>query len=187
MVKEKDNFLNYALSIGFVLLIIFFISSLAFISRVVLSNDTPIGVHVSSTKDLLDDISEVEKSTHESVNETISQDSDITEGSFFEIDYKGFNIEDLSYLNLKEDKSFLTIEFDSQINSIGGVYYVDLNNISGLRKGNMLVYERDGIIKLGKFVSFDEESLVLIDEDNKKNVVIVAPQEIVGRVFLIRE
>ena len=58
MNKNKD-IINYFLTLGFIVLIIIFLSSIIIISRFVLSEDNSIGKYVINTQNLLEDIEEV--------------------------------------------------------------------------------------------------------------------------------
>ena len=183
-IKKNDNYVNYLLTIGFVLLIISFIVGLTAISRVVLSDSTSIGEHVITTKNLLEDIDEVKMSAQDdSINN--SKIYTIDNNNYLEINNGGYNITDLSYLNINENKSIFTLMFDSEINNVGGVYYLDIKNITELKKGTVISYERENIIRLGNFVEFNDE-LIIVDFYDKQKIINIKYSEVLGRVILIK-
>lgn len=69
MVKRK-KVVNYILTLGFIFLLISFLSSLILISRIVLS-DADLQEHVVETKEILQEIEEIEKKTKAFENNTI--------------------------------------------------------------------------------------------------------------------
>jgi len=124
-VEKKEQFVNYLLSIGFIFLVVLFLSSMIFISRFVLSTaEAPINQHIQITKNILDDIKEVKPSKNESYGGHLSKES------YLRVNYKNFNLEKPYFININKNKSIFTFRINGEIKNDNNIYYkkVDLKD-----------------------------------------------------------
>ena len=179
---NQDTFIRYLLTIGFTLLIFIILFLFLIVSRVVLSDVTPFGEHVKSTQNLLEDIDKVEKAvifdSTKTINNTYSE-----KNSFLKFNYVYVNIIDSSYTNINENKSIITLILDKEIyKTQNNIYYFKIDNLTTLRKGEILVYDKTEP-KLAEFIEFESE-LVIIAEKDLKTIHKVNKDEIIGRILL---
>ncbi len=172
MKKTNENIFNYTLSIGFVFLIVVFLISLIGITKYSLSNENPVKEHVTSTKSLIDDINEVEKSVVKKEDESKTEEVKTEPGDFFITNFDD-EIADLSYLNMiKQQKGLVTFVFNSSIGVYENIYYVSLSDKYSIDKKDIIIYHVDDLVKVGKVfdVQFIEDEgfykYKVIDEVN---------------------
>lgn len=173
--KKDERYLNYLFTLGFILLIVIFIVSIVLISRVVLSDQSSISEHVKSTQSLLDNINDVESLK----NHTDESSSAVT---FLRLNLAGLNVTDISYYNVNENKSILTMFLTSQIENVGDVYYMKIKNFSTIQKNEVLVYNFNDEIRYGKFLDIDE-NLYIFNEINNDKVEKTDKSQILGRLI----
>lgn len=175
--------INYMFTIGFILLLVILIVSMVTISRIVLSDVTPIGAHVKETKSLLDNISEVSKTAQNNVeNKTIVDKIHMFEGFKY-----NNNITDISTLSSRNNVSFITIKLDRRVSRMENMYYVDIVSKDDLNKEDMVLYiDEEGITHVGQFVTFEDERVVLIDIDLEE-IIKVDFDSIVGEIIYINK
>lgn len=173
--KKNVRIINYLLSIGLILLVMVFIISLMTISRFVLSDVTPVGIHVLNTKNLLQDINDVEKAASISSNLTSKLKGD----SF---NFIGFNVTDIAYVNVNKNKSIVTMFFDREIGNIGNVYYVKIKNPDIIQKGEILIYENEGI-QIGEFVAITDGKELIVNNLEDDRVEQILGINLIGSVF----
>ena len=186
--KTNSPFLNYVLSIGFVAFLIVLLVTIVVISRFVLSDVNPLGQHVQNTKDLLDDVSEVQKAAElkidnqtKSIRPIITHDSKVPEFNMI-----GAKILDLHHLNVNENKSILSLAFDREIFIEENIYYFKIKNLTELHNREILLYKQNSEILEGEFIALNENGEVII-ENQEKDSVKVDPMDLLGRVFYIKE
>ena len=153
------------------------------ISRFVLSDVTPLGAHVIETKNLLEDISEVAITND---NETILITEDSIEDYRFK--FEEFNITDISFYNVHENKSIVTMFFNSEVDHVNNsIFYTKIKDFTLIEKNNLLVYIGENELKTGKFQSIDYEiqKYTLIDTESDK-IIDVEENDILGVVFHIK-
>lgn len=187
--NENSPILNYLLSMGFIMFLIVIFVLMLLISRFVLSDVNPIGEHVKQTKDLLKDIDEVQKVAEMQIN-----NQNVTAGQMFEnsIHYHlneiSADITDMSYTNVHENKSIITLFFDRRIYVLDNyTYYVEIKNIEDLHKKGIIVFENDGINQTGEFISYlDKENIVVVNTGNDE-LLKISLGNVLGVVFYKNE
>jgi len=177
MTKTKENFLNYILSMGFIILIIIFLSSIVFISRYVLSNsDNVIENHVKITQIFLDDIKEVESITK---SDNLSLNSNIENIDFFKVNYNDFIVSKPHIINLKDNTSIFTFYINGEIGNVDNTYYKKIKNLSVIDKKDIILYEES---RVGIVLEVKHEEVKVLNEKN--NIVEVTSfDKILGKVF----
>lgn len=176
--KKSQRYLNYALSIGFTMLVFLFLVLLVLISRVVLSDFSPISEHVMNTKNLLENIEEVEKVTQNNYSlESYELERLNKENSYFNV-----KVLDIHHRNLN-DKSVLTVFFKYPIYNFNNRYYFQIENISEMKIDDLVIYENN---KTGRVINIYENKIIIIDIDEKK-IKEIDKNTILGKVFMILE
>lgn len=175
--KKDEGYLNYLLTLGFILLIVIFIVSIVLISRIVFTDSTSIGEHVINTKDLLEDISDVKQPSNNTLN---IEDLNI-------VKYNDLEISDISFHNINENKSVLTVFLNNEIETNEGYYYMKIKNIENLKKGaNLVYYNTNGdFIDCAFFVDFNKENLILTKDDEK--IIDIEKDKILGKFIYVEE
>lgn len=182
--KKNVMVINYLMYIGLILLVIVFLILLVSISRFVLSDYNPIGAHVMNTKNLLEDINEVEKVAISTQNVTLISE---TGEDFFRLNYDGFNIRDVSYININENKSIVSMYFTSEIADINDeIYYIKIKDIDNFEKGDIVLYNSIEEPRVGEFLSVDEQGKIIIVNQNTEKLEEASEEGILGRIFYIR-
>ena len=181
--KVKERLLNYAFSLGFVVIILLFLISIVLISRFVLEDASPIGEHVNTTRTLLDDIEEVERSVEIS-KELRSYDN-------FNIEQLKCNhyeqeVSDISYLNIHDNKSIISLVFDSPINVINNSYYIKVNDANRLDVGDNIIIQKNGNIYYGQIFNINDEGFKVINFENKGKMDIQF-ENILGKIIVRHE
>lgn len=177
---KKESILNYFLILGFILVLVIFLSSIVLISRFVLSDVTPLGKHVQNTKDLLQDINEVEASTQQNENS-----SDITlnyDEIFIRKNHKIAEITNIARVNVNENKTIITMFIKAEVQNIDNIYFEIVKDPSSLTKGDMLIYGIDK--KEGSFVSIEDDLLIIYDFKNKR-IEKISRDDFIGKIILI--
>lgn len=179
--KSKDRLLSYTLSVGFVVLILIFLILLITISRFVFEGTNTITDHVTETKTILDNIQEVERS----VDSTDSAKIDTIKLDVLENNYEK-DIQDVSYMNIKDKTSIISLAFNSTIGVTDtGIYYLKLENISGLEQGEKIVFKSDSQIRTGYvFTVKDDYSLINIVNFDQKERLDINYSDVIGKVVL---
>lgn len=183
MAKKSQKYLSYLLSIGFTMLIFLFLVVLVLISRVVLSDVSPVSEHVINTKNLLENIEEVEKVAH--INSSASMEDfnqEDIERLYKKNSYINEYVLDANHKNLK-DKSIFTVFFKEQIEKVNNAYYFKLENASTLNKDDLIIYDND---KIGRVIGVGDKITSVIDVENKR-IIEINNLLINGRVFMIME
>ena len=178
--RERDSAVNYAFSIGFIILIVVFLTSILAISRFVFLDETPIKEHLIDTKELLEKASEVEKTTEELKNSS-KDDSPKVKGN---TNLDAFNITAINYINNPKGKSFVTLTFVGHAESFDNHYYNRNFNRSNLEEEDLIVYISD-TFHIGTFVSHVDESTVRILERKTNEIKDFNINVIEGKVFFI--
>ena len=150
------------------------------ISRFVLSDVTPLGKHVQNTKNLLQDINEVEASTLQ--NENSTEDSQNYDEIFRRENKKIADITDIAYVNVNENKSIVTMFIKGEVQNIGNIYFEIIRYPETLNKGDMLIYGIDK--KEGRFIAIEKDLLIIYDFDNKK-IEKISRDDFIGKIILI--
>lgn len=179
---DQEKIIRYLLTIGFTLFIFIILFLFLVVSRLVLSDTTLFGEHVKTTQNLLQNIDKVEKAA--------SQDPNIVQNytykqnnAFMKFNYVYVNITDVSYRNFNENRSVITLILDKEIRSTNtGIYYFKIENLSSLEKGEIVVYNLVEP-KIGEFLEFEENTLVIANSD-AKTIDKINSDEILGRVFI---
>lgn len=184
--RTQKNITNYFLTICFILLIVVFVISLIAMSKLVLTGIDPIQRHVADTQTLLDDIQEVEKVTTDKLNTTFDA-SFLDESEYFEFNYKGFGVTDISYRNVNQNKSIVTFFFDKSIGEIEGYYYVIVQNLSSLAQGDQLIYLSPEGTETGKYISHEEDGTIILGKTTSSQLRQVPKEWLLGKVFFIEE
>ena len=181
---QKKRLLNYFLSMAVILLVVVFLLSLVSISRYVMDDSALLSSHVNDTKNLLENVDEVSKAAErqERDNRTL-----ITkEGAFLRLQYKGFNVTDVAYKNVHENKSIFTVIMDESIEERDGIYYVGISNYSRMAKGDVVAYEEDGEVVIGEYVDI-EEGRFIFREVGTTNLVEIQRSRLLGYVIFQEE
>ncbi len=185
MNKKDSPFVNYFLTMAFVFLVVIIIISMISMSRYVFTEDTYFASHMKTTKNLLQNIDEVKKTSIETIdiNETEVRIPELE--NFLRINYNDFHITDMSYYNANENKSVLTVFFDSTIHSIGNIHYLKIKNIEDLTRGTAIAYMIDNSAKIGLFISSNGDKITIVDVENRQQVIDFEKEEILGKVIII--
>jgi hypothetical protein len=180
---KKEKMLNYFLSIGFILFLTIFLSLLVIMSRFVLSDVTPIGAHVQSTQNLLDDIEQVQKAANlniaDSLNSTISRIA--VHDSYSSFNELGVDISQVSYFNSEEDNSVISITFEGKVGLSDGVYYLE-KFVYELKKGDFVAFKVNGILKTGKFLILNNDLVHILSDDE---ILKINTNQLLGKIFYI--
>lgn len=180
---DQEKVIRYLLTIGFTLFIFIILFIFLIVSRLVLSDTTPFGEHVITTKNLLEDIEKVEKAaSQDSLNQNYTYKQN---NAFMKFNYIYTNITDVSYKNFNENKSVITLMLDKEILTTNtGLYYFKIENVSTLEKGEIIIYDR-AYLKIGEFLEFENEGKIAVFANSEtKSVEKIETGEIIGRVFL---
>jgi hypothetical protein len=186
-VKKKslnDILLNYTLTVGFIFIIVIFISLLILISRYVLI-DTSVQNHVELTKNILDNINEVEKNLNQTNNtQTINLED-------FNPDYKVINlsqkfIDGWSYFNSKENSSYFTFKFNKPIYNISDYFYILDFNFSSYKKGDPILFMYSQRPTFGYFISFENNMKIYVYNPKIKSVIVINNRRFIGRVIFLK-
>jgi hypothetical protein len=175
--KKNTNLFNYTLSIGFILLVMIFLISLVGISRSVLSDSETIRDHVQTTQDLLEDITEVELTVEE--NEKING---FNLGKNNIINYKQ-NILDISYININENKSIITLILDSELKEYNNVYYLKYKNLYEINKTDQIIYSLDNQIFFGKVLEIELNILKVLNFETKE-IDKITFDKVLGKIIV---
>lgn len=160
--KKKDKLLNYTLSVGFILLIVIFLTSIISISRYVLSDGNAIQEHVVTTKNLLEDIERVEKSVETQENTEIQT---ITTSKNKKIANYEKNIKQISYLNINENKSILTFTLNKEIKELNNINYIEYENQSFIEKNDVILYN---VKEKGVILTNNQEELKVFNFESSE-------------------
>lgn len=177
--KNDRKIFNYILSIGFILLIVLFLISLIGISRSVLSGSLIVKEHVHNTQNLLQDISEVEKSVEE--NTKTEDTAQITSENIKTSNFKN-NILDASYTNINENKSVITFILNSEISQENNTYYLKYKNQTEIEKNDIILYYDKDEFKTGKITTIAEQSLKVINI-NTMHMEEITTTNILGKII----
>ena len=134
------------LSMGFIFIIILFLTSIIIISRYVLSDENALQKHVVTTRNLLDDIEKVEKQVN------IQEDINIQENIDYLNDYETINfknkVSEYSYLNIGGNNSIISFKLNKKIYKIDNVLYIKYINPQEIEEGDIIAFnlEDKGII-----------------------------------------
>lgn len=159
--KKKEYFVNYILTICFILLVVLFLISMIGISRVTLNESPQVRDHVGNAKELLDQI----ENNHNEID-SLSQTGI---GSFGNGIYSpSFSIEDVSHLNIREDRAFITFRIDSQIKQEKNIYYVEIKDFKELSQGDLILLSDQETFEKAEFLSLEEDHILAYDKQNNK-------------------
>lgn len=189
--KNKTNspFLNYVLTIGFVAFLIVLLATIVVISRFVLSDVNPLGQHVQNTKDLLNDVNEVQKAAEQKIeNQTKTTPAAIViqEVKTPEFNTIGAKVTGIHHMNVNENKSILTIFFDHDIYIQNGIYYFKIKDLSELHNRELVLYRENTDLKTGQFMAVNQDGDIII-QDDKENSVKINEMDLLGKIFYIEE
>ena len=170
---KKKFLVNYLGSISFVLIILLFLVSIVLISRFALSEGGSFGDYVASTKDLLENIDEVEK-------EVVNIEKNVTRVPLSNINvFNGANygVNGTSFLNLENGNSFFTLKFDYQIIDTQKYYLLNTTNGFQFKKGQKIIFENGEGIFLNDYGNaveiYDLENSKITNIDRKKVLGVV--------------
>lgn len=185
MKKKKDNRLfNYFLSVGFILTLVFVLLLFLLVSRFALSGVNPIGATLIQTKELLEDISEVEKAVNQNIQNNNETKLVIKNNHVPDFNNIRSEITDISYRNIYENKTVLTIFIKDEIQNYNNYYYIKLENLSKLEKTDIVIFENDEEIKTGTIIAIDENKFHIKTQEEILNIEMT---KILGKIFYIFE
>ncbi len=179
--KNDHKLFNYTLSIGFILLIVVFIVVMIVMSRYVLSETNSISNYVFEAQTLLEDVNEVEVSTKDSNLVGVQ----IDDKDLLRLKFNNYqeNILDVSSINIKDNKSIISIVLDSKIETIDNIYYLKIDNLSDISKGYELVYVNEESLEFGKVFSVNMNKVRVLNVESKE-LVDLEFVDILGKVIL---
>jgi len=179
MKTKKKLLINYLFSIGFIFLIVIFLSSIVFISRTVLSNaQEPISDHVKNTQNILEDILEVESITKSSAQNSSNYINN--NNKFLNSNSTSLKIFDEAYINVDENKSIFTFFIDGEIVKLNNSYYKKLKNFSKLLTKDTIAYNSN---EIGNILEIKNEKLKVLNSNTHK-IDSINSNDILGIVFL---
>jgi len=182
--KNKDKLLNYTLSVGFILLIVIFITSIILISRYVLADENALQQHVVSTKNLLDDIEKVEKTFE---NAEIIEVSSTNFNQKNTINYQK-NIIEHSYLNIKENTSIISFKLNKEIKEINNILYLEYENLNEINEDEMILYnmnQKGIILELeNNENSINKTNYIIVFNFEKQDTEKINFENILGKIIL---
>ncbi len=179
----KDTpIVNYMFSLGFIFLLVIMIFSFSAISKFVFQENTAIQEHVKNTQTLLDNIDEVKRSTSEnkSIEET---NNNIYSDTFIDLDLQGYQLNDISYLNIENNKAIMTFIINSKISDYNNTYYLEIKDSSKLKPGYYVLFTNEGNINKGKIITIIDNELTIFDEKNKQ-LSKAYYNDILGRIIM---
>jgi len=174
--KNKDKLLNYTLSVGFILIIVLFLTSIILISRYVLADENAFQQHVVTTKNLLDDIEKVEKSVENAEEVEFSQVSSIDKKKTH--NYEN-NIVEHSYLNIKNDTSIISFKLNKNIKEVNNVLYLEYKNSSEIEANEIILYNLNQ-----KGIVLSKNESVTIFNIQKQDTEKIKFENILGKIVL---
>ena len=187
MNKSDERLMSYFFSIGFILLIALILVIFVVMSRFVLSDVNPIGAHVKETKDLLSDISEVEKAATKNIEDTNSTILiEREELPLIELNNLPTKITDVSYLNINDHKAIISFAVTNNFGEENGVYYLKINNNSDLIKNDVLAFLSFRGIEHGTLITQDNENELFMVRVGDK-IERIPQDEILGKVIYVKE
>ena len=178
----KDKITNYVLTIIFVILLVGFFGTLISISKYVSREDDNhlINDHLGITKDLIEDVNEVEMSVNKLTKDT-TQIDDSTYNSF-----KGLeNLIEVSYVNARAQKEgIMNLVFDSEIQKSENIFYLEYQQKSPINIGDIIVFKTENsITQYGKlFVEENDELGIYLDIT--KEIVFIKENEVLGKFLM---
>lgn len=199
--KNKDIYVNYLLTLGFILLIVTFLVTIISISRFVLSDSNSFTKHLKDTQNLLKDIDEVNKDKNLSKN--INQfDSNININNLYKLKVNNDRIIDYSDYNINQNKSIISFRINSDIKTYKNIYYIQIENKSKLKKRQIITYTIDDSsnIRIGEFLEYKNQinnnnkksdyinkTFVILDINTKKIINIQNQNQIKGILFYLKK
>jgi hypothetical protein len=170
---KKEQLFNYLGSLVFVSLILLFLFSLVFISRIALDDSSGLQSYVESTKTLLDDIDKVQKEV-ESINSTSTR-IDLKNIEVFDNTY---GVTDSSYLNIADTGAFFTLKFGYPIIEYAQYYVLDVDSAFNYSKGQRVVY----LMSEGIVVENNIDSLEIYNL-NTARITTIQKSDVMGVVI----
>jgi len=199
--KNKDIYVNYLLTLGFILLIVTFLVTIISISRFVLSDSNSFTKHLKDTQNLLKNIDEVNKDKNLSKN--INQfDSNININNLYKLKVNNDRIIDYSDYNINQNKSIISFRINSDIKTYKNIYYIQIENKSKLKKRQIITYTIDDSsnIRIGEFLEYKNQinnnnkksdyinkTFVILDINTKKIINIQNQNQIKGILFYLKK
>jgi len=183
MKKKNQQFVNYLLTIGFIFLVVLFLTSIVFISRGVLSNPQFINSSVKDLKpNILENINEVETLTKITKNNTLNLPLNKVDFDFFKIQSNDFSLNDSFFLNINKNKSIISFRINGEIGSIGNrIFYKKIKNSSNILKKDIVVYSKS---RIGQVLSVNKDLEIKVLNLDTNKIEITNSSLIEGRVFL---
>ncbi len=179
MRKKDDKLINYFLYIGYILILVIVISMFVLTSKIVFSNSTTLG-HVIETKNLLEDIEETQKVAEKNIEKNNNLTVDLYERKYNFNDFPS-QIVDFSYLNINENKTFITLHITDNIKEREGVYY--FSNKSLIERRDKIAYLKEFQIYIGEFISQKDNTYNIKSKDAIEKV----PQiNVLGKILYIK-
>lgn len=190
--RKNERVLSYFLLVGYILLIISFLITMIFISRVVLTQDESslFGEHVKSTKELLDNLDDLKDDNIKQLNKTSDNelyDIESLNNSFYLNQNQFFNISNVGrYNNLRLNKGILTLTFEGEIDNIEDkIFYLKEDNLSHIRKNMFVSYLEDSY---GLVVDVNiEENEVVVFSSISNQIERISSERLLGIVIYVDE
>jgi len=173
----KKQLVEYFLTIFFVLFLVGFFTLLITISQYVDKNsNTDLTEHIQTTKQLLENVDEVQKKVEnkeqikiETIDKNIINSKD--------------NLINVMYINLEsKNQGILSLVFDKKIEIIENIYYMKYKNITEIQIDDLVVFKKNKRVTYGKyFRGSDGEFGIYMDD---KDIEFVTEDEIIGKYIL---
>lgn len=132
MKEQNDKIMSYLVTLGFIIFILLFLSSLVFLSRLVLSQDSQLGSYVSSTQDLLKEIDRVQREV---------LDVNITRNNTYISFPNNVSVNDMSSITTRSGKSYITFTLDRPTFIENSMLFFEPLNINEIDDGNLVLLE----------------------------------------------
>lgn len=171
---KTQNLINYFFSVGFILLIIFFLTSMIAISRIVLTqNNSSISKHIIETNELISNATKIEQKVIKSQT-LIFKSTNPNKNS---INIKDFNISQINYININSNKTIITFFLKGPINKTNRIYFKPQKNV---KKGDYILYNKN---KTGIVYSISKNTTTILNKNQK--IIKIENSKILGLIFLI--
>ena len=159
MKGQRDTLMSYLVTLGFVIFLLLFLSSLVFLSRFVFSEDSQIGSYVNSTQNLLREVEQVQE---EVFRENLTQNN-----SYIKFP-KNTQVEDMSALEIKDGKSFVTFKITKSTFIENSTLYFKPTHRDEIREGDEVLLNSGE--KVYVFYSGEQNSVfTFFDVENQEN------------------
>lgn len=178
--SKQDKLITYILSLGFIILILFFLIIIIQISRFVLEDTNTIGEHVVSTKNLLENIEEVQKSVKKSEESKILNNINIEQ-----IKCNNYNdkINDIYYVNMQNNRSIISLVLTKPINKLNNTYYIEVEKFNNLEIGDNLLIKDENEYYDAQIFNFKEDDIIEVINFEKSRKLEITFENIIGKIL----